>query len=64
MSHTVTLIPGDGTGPEITEATRRVLEATGVRFEWEMCQAGTETLEKQGTILPDEVIASIRRTRA
>lgn len=63
MSHTVTLIPGDGTGPEITEATRRVLEATGVKFEWEMCQAGAGTLEKQGTILPDEVLASIKRTR-
>ncbi len=63
MSHTVTLIPGDGTGPEITEATRRVLEATGVKFEWEMCQAGAETLEKQGTILPDEVLASIKRTK-
>ena len=63
MSHTVTLIPGDGTGPEITEATRRVLEATGVAFEWEMCQAGAETLEKQGTILPDEVLEAIRRTK-
>ena len=63
MSHRVTLIPGDGTGPEITEATRRVLEATGVKFEWEMCQAGAETLEKQGTILPDEVLASIKRTK-
>ena len=63
MSHTVTLIPGDGTGPEITEATRRVLEATGVKFEWEVQQAGAAMLEKRGTILPDEVIESIRRTR-
>lgn len=63
MSHVVTLIPGDGTGPEITEATRRVLEATGVKFEWEIHQAGAEMLEKRGTILPDEVIESIRRTR-
>ena len=63
MSHIVTLIPGDGTGPEITEATRRVLEATGVEFEWEMCQAGAGTLEKQGTILPDEVLESIKRTK-
>ena len=63
MSHTVTLIPGDGTGPEITEATRRVLEATGVKFEWEIQQAGAAMLEKRGTILPDEVIESIRRTR-
>ena len=62
MSHAVTLIPGDGTGPEITEATRRVLEATGVKFEWEVQIAGAEMLEKRGTILPDEVIESIKRT--
>ena len=63
MSHAVTLIPGDGTGPEITEATRRVLEATGVKFEWDMRQAGAEMLAKYGTVLPDEVLESIRRTR-
>lgn len=63
MSHAVTLIPGDGTGPEITEATRRVLEATGVKFEWDLQQAGAVMLEKRGAILPDEVIESIRRTR-
>jgi isocitrate dehydrogenase (NAD+) len=63
MPHAVTLIPGDGTGPEITTATRRVLEATGVEFSWEIHQAGMETLEKQGTILPDEVIESIKRTK-
>ena len=54
MSHAVTLIPGDGTGPEITEATRRVLEATGVKFEWEVQQAGTTMLEQRGTILPND----------
>ncbi|MDQ2714839.1 MAG: isocitrate/isopropylmalate dehydrogenase family protein [Chloroflexota bacterium] len=63
MPHAVTLIPGDGTGPEITKATRRVLEATGVEFCWEVHQAGLEVLEKQGTILPDEVIESIKRTK-
>src|SRR5947209_18176070 len=63
MSHAVTLIPGDGTGPEITEATRRVLEATGVTFNWEVYQAGLEVLEKYGTVLPDEVIESIKRTK-
>lgn len=62
MPHAVTLIPGDGTGPEITEATRRVLEATGVQFEWHVHQAGAEMLEKYGTVLPDEVIESIKRT--
>ncbi len=63
MSHAVTLIPGDGTGPEITEATRRVLEATGVQFTWEVYQAGLEVLEKWGTVLPDEIIESIKRTK-
>lgn len=63
MSHEVTLIPGDGTGPEITEATCRVLEATGVQFQWEVCQAGLEMLEKYGTVLPDAVIKSIKRTK-
>jgi len=62
MSHTVTLISGDGTGPEITEATRRVLEATGLEFIWDVQLAGAETLEKSGTILPDAVIESIKRT--
>lgn len=62
MAHTVTLISGDGTGPEITEATRRVLEATGLEFTWDVQPAGAETLEKSGTILPDAVIESIKRT--
>lgn len=59
----VTLIPGDGTGPEIVEATRRVLEATGVQFEWDIQQAGKVALEQSGTPLPEEVIGSIKRTR-
>ncbi len=63
MPHAVTLIPGDGTGPEITEATRRVLEATGVQFEWDVRQAGVEMLARQGTVLPDDVLESIKRTR-
>ena len=63
MPYAVTLIPGDGTGPEITEATRRVLEATGVEFSWEIQRAGLEMLEKHGTVLPDEVIESIKRTK-
>jgi isocitrate dehydrogenase (NAD+) len=61
MAHRVTLIPGDGTGPELTEATRRVLEATGVAFEWDVRHAGVEVMEKAGTPLPDETLASIRR---
>jgi isocitrate dehydrogenase (NAD+) len=63
MPYDVTLIPGDGTGPEITEATRRVLEATGVEFRWHMQEAGLGVLEKTGTVLPEEVIASIRKTK-
>src|SRR5215469_6919016 len=62
MLHPVTLIPGDGTGPEITEATRRVLEATGVQFDWDIRQAGIDLMAKCGTVLPDEVIESIKRT--
>jgi isocitrate dehydrogenase (NAD+) len=63
MPYDVTLIPGDGTGPEITEATRRVLEATGVDFNWHVRDAGLAVLEKHGTVLPEEVIQSIRETK-
>ena len=61
--HRVTLIPGDGTGPEITEATRRVLEATGVKFEWEVQLAGVDVMEQFGTPLPDQVLESIRTNK-
>jgi isocitrate dehydrogenase (NAD+) len=60
MAHRVTLIPGDGTGPELTEATRRVLEATGVEFGWDVRQAGVEVMEEAGTPLPEETLASVR----
>ena len=63
MPYDVTLIPGDGTGPEITEATRRVLEATGVQFTWHVHQAGLVTLEQTGAVLPETVIQSIRETK-
>jgi isocitrate dehydrogenase (NAD+) len=59
----VTLIPGDGIGPELAEATRRVLDATGVAFEWEVVDAGEATIATHGTPLPDEVLESIRRNR-
>ena len=62
MAHAVTLIPGDGTGPELTEATRRVLEATGVAFDWDVQQAGVDVMEEAGTPLPEETLDSIRRT--
>jgi isocitrate dehydrogenase (NAD+) len=60
MAHRVTLIPGDGTGPELTEATRRVLEATGVDFDWDVRQAGVEVMEEAGTPLPEETLASVK----
>jgi len=63
MSHRVTLIPGDGTGPELTEATRRVLEATGVEFDWDVREAGVDVMETAGTPLPDETLASVKENK-
>ena len=63
MGHRVTLIPGDGTGPELTEATRRVLEATGVELEWDVRQAGIDVMDEAGTPLPTDTLESIRRNR-
>jgi isocitrate dehydrogenase (NAD+) len=63
MAYKVTLIPGDGIGPEITEATRRVLEATGVDFEWDVHNAGADVIEEYGTPLPQQVLDSIRKNR-
>ena len=63
MAHEVTLIPGDGTGPELTEATRRVLEATGAEFEWDVQQAGADVMDQfEGNPLPEQTLESIRRT--
>jgi isocitrate dehydrogenase (NAD+) len=61
--HTVTLIPGDGVGPEICEATVRVLEATGVEFDWDVQQAGSASIAEFGTPLPEHVLASIRKNK-
>ena len=63
MAHRVTLVPGDGTGPELTEATRRVLEATDVEFDWDLKQAGVDVMEWAGTPLPDETLQSIRASK-
>ncbi len=63
MTYNITLIPGDGIGPEITEATRRVLEATGVGFKWEVVQAGADVQDEYGTPLPGHVLDSIRKNR-
>lgn len=61
--HAVTLIPGDGVGPEIADASVRVLEATGVSFDWDVQQAGENVMAEHGTPLPEPVLDSIRRTR-
>ena len=61
MAHTVTLIPGDGTGPELAEATRRVLEATGVEFDWDEHPAGEDVYNEEGTPFPDRTLESIKR---
>src|ERR1700738_3153105 len=61
--HAVTLIPGDGVGPEICDASVRVLEATGVEFEWDVQQAGENVMAGDGTALPEHVLESIRTTR-
>jgi len=63
MAYHVTLIPGDGVGPEVTEATRRVLEATGVDFQWELAYVGKTAQEMFGEVLPDSVLESIRKNR-
>ncbi len=63
MKHTITLIPGDGVGPEVIETARRVLEATGVEFKWEVINAGASALEKDGSLLPDRLLQSIRKNK-
>lgn len=61
--HNITLIPGDGIGKEISEAMRRVVEATGVKIVWETQEAGAEVMEKYGSPLPDQVLESVRRNK-
>lgn len=62
-SYTITFIPGDGTGPEISEATKRVLEATGIKFNWDIQEAGLSVYERTGEPLPERVIESLRRNK-
>jgi len=59
----ITLIPGDGVGPEITEATRRCIEATGVKIDWEVLDAGENVIEKYKTPLPKHVLESIMKNK-
>lgn len=63
MKHTITLIPGDGIGPEVAEAARRCLEATGIEFQWEVVDAGATALEKEGDLLPPRLFQSIRKNK-
>ncbi|MGI9252792.1 MAG: isocitrate/isopropylmalate dehydrogenase family protein, partial [Thermomicrobiales bacterium] len=63
MAYRVTLIPGDGIGPEVSEATQKVLDAAGVGIEWEVRQAGMNALESQGDLLPEATLDSIRENR-
>src|SRR5262245_17993454 len=63
MPHPVTLVRGDGTGPELAATTREVLDATGVAFEWHEAEAGVDVMARHGTPLPDETLASIRATK-
>jgi isocitrate dehydrogenase (NAD+) len=63
MSYTITLIPGDGIGPEVTAAAVRVLSATGIDFAWETENAGASTVGSEGTALPRRVLESVRRNK-
>src|SRR5437870_3313342 len=63
MAHEVTLITGDGTGPELAEAARLCVDATGVKINWDVQEAGIDVMARTGTPLPDGVLASVRRTK-
>ena len=63
MAYRITFIPGDGVGPEITESARRVLEATGINFQWDIAYMGSSAQDKLGTLLPDSVLESIRKNK-
>src|SRR2546422_9604354 len=63
MAHRITLIPGDGIGPEVTQAVVRILEATGLDFDWESFAAGAEAYEKYKEYIPKELIESIERNK-
>ncbi len=63
MAHNITLIPGDGVGPEVAEAAKQVLEATGVALNWEIAYAGASAQEKFGAVLPEATLESIRKNK-
>ena len=63
MAHKITFIPGDGMGPEVSKAAKRCVDATGVKIDWHIAEAGADVMEKYGTPLPDETIKSIKNTK-
>ncbi|MDQ4003126.1 MAG: isocitrate/isopropylmalate family dehydrogenase, partial [Actinomycetota bacterium] len=63
MARTVTLIPGDGIGPDVTNSVQEVIDALGVDIEWEIAEAGETVMEEKGTPLPEDVLESIRRNK-
>src|SRR6476661_6823727 len=63
MAHDVTLITGDGTGPELAEAARRTIDATGVKINWDVQEAGVDVMARTGSPLPEATMESVRRTR-
>jgi isocitrate dehydrogenase (NAD+) len=63
MTHKITLIPGDGIGPEVARAAKRCVDATGVKIDWEIAFAGQDALEKYNSLLPEETLDSIRRNK-
>src|SRR5947208_1484242 len=63
MAHDVTLITGDGTGPELADAARICVDATGVKINWDVQEAGVDVMARTGTPLPDGVLASVKRTK-
>lgn len=63
MAYKITLIPGDGIGPEVSDAARRCVDATGVKVEWEIAEAGADIIPKYGTPLPDSTLASVRKNK-
>ena len=63
MTYNITLIPGDGIGPEVSEAAKRCVDATGVKINWEIAEAGADIIPKYGTPLPDSTLASIRKNK-